>query len=165
MGRESSQLTKVIELLFNFVHGNEIAFGVEGADHVFIALEGHGGLFASSGGEFHGQGTVSVLDSSNGVALIVLFEVGVTSGERVGASPEFDSVEHQPVNEECNAVDRDDVHAEVNDRIEPLVAKSSVPLVELVEASIATVAARESDHGCAKKSGNTFFHFILLLKG
>mgnify|MGYP003488584449 CR=1 FL=1 len=159
--------TKVLEfqsskkLLVEFALSNNVTFGVEGADNVFIALEGHGGLFASSGGHFNGHRTVSILDSGNFVALSVLFIVGVARSERIGASPEFDSVQHETVNEApADAVDAEDEQDEVNDRVEPLVAQRAVPLVELLEASVAAIAARENDHASAKKRNDTFFHFI-----
>ena len=77
-------------LLFDFVLSNDIAFVVESANNIFIALKGQVGLFTLGSGQFHGHRTVFILHSGNGVALGVLFEVGITGSERVGAGPEFD---------------------------------------------------------------------------
>lgn len=154
------------ELLFDVVLSDEVAFGVESADNVFIALEREVGLFASSGGHFNRHRAIGVLHGSNGVALSVLFEVGVARSERVGAGPEFDGVEHEAVNEaKADDVNTKDVEEEVDDRVEPLVAKRAVPLVKLFEASVATIAAREGDHAGANESSDTFFHFSISLRG
>jgi hypothetical protein len=47
----------------------------------------------------------------------------------------------------------------VDDRVQPLVTKSAVPVVKLVEASILAIAAGKNDHAGAEKGDNTFFHF------
>jgi hypothetical protein len=47
--------------------------------------------------------------------------------------------------------------------IEPLIAQSAVPAEELLGKAIATMAAREDENACAKKSGNSFFHDYKLL--
>jgi hypothetical protein len=52
------------------------------------------------------------------------------------------------------------MHTEVDDGAEPLVAKCAVPLVQLLEASVAAIAAGEGDKASSDESCNTFFHFI-----
>ena len=154
------------KLLFDFVLSDEVAFSVKSADDVFIALESEVSLLAFGGGDFHGHRAVGVLHSSDGVALGVLLEVGITGGERVGASPEFDRVQDKTIHEaEADAVDRDDAeHEEVDDGVDPLVAKRTVPLVKLVEASVRAIATSEHDNTGAEESTYTFFHFFRSLR-
>jgi len=157
---EHHKSSNLFELLFDFVLGNDVAFVVESADNVFITLEREVGLFTLGSGQFHGHRTVGVLHSGDRVAFGILFEVGVARSERVGTGPEFDSVEHEAVHEEqADAVHREPHQEEVDDGVQPLVTKSAVPVVKLVEASILAIAAGKNDHAGAEKGDNTFFHF------
>ena len=158
----SFKFNRVIKLLVDFALSNNVALSIESADDVFVALESQGGAFASSGGHLDSHGAVFILDSSNGVALSVLFEVGVATSERVGASPEFDGVENETVDEaQADQVDTEDVQEEVNDGVNPLVTKGAVPVVKLVEASVLTIAAGKNDHAGAEKGNDTFFHCLV----
>jgi hypothetical protein len=111
------------------------------------------------------SGTVGVLHSSNRVALGILLEVGIARSERVGTSPELDRIEDEAVNEaEADPVNTEDLQDEVDDGVQPLVAKRAIPLVKLVEASVRAIATSEHDDTGAEESTDTFFHFFCSLR-
>jgi hypothetical protein len=153
------------KLLFDFVLSDKVAFIVQSADNVFVALESEVSLLAFGGNEFDGHRTVGVLHGSDGVALSVLLVVGIARSERVGAGPEFNGVEHKAVHQEqADAVHREIHEEEVDNGVEPLVAKRSVPLVKLVEASVRAVATGKHNYTGAEESADTFFHFFCSLR-
>ena len=152
------------QLLVDFVLGNEVAFSIESTDNVFVALEGEVRGFALRSGVLHRERTVFVLHGSDGVTLFVLLVVGIVCSERIGARPEFNSVEDEEVHEaDTHFVNRNNPQQEVDARVEPLVAQGAVPAEELLGEAIATVAAREDENASAEQSDNCFLHSYKLL--
>ena len=82
---------------------------------------------------------------------------------KTAAEEETEEVLQEPA-EETEASEPEDVQEEVNDGVEPLVAKSAVPIMQLVEACVLAIAAGKNNHTGAEKGHNTFFHFIYSLR-